>query len=165
MTECIEVSTNVYLARARDEPISGCFGVFPAPCADLRIGLASPTSEPAELAPSVPRLPAMRVLLIEDRREPDGLTRALSVVGLKVEPCPDIVVADGMLRDHAFDVAIFDLAGPESDGMEVLRGLRRRGDSTPVLVLTAGSNANERVIGLNAGADDCMSKPFELSEL
>jgi two-component system response regulator TctD len=107
----------------------------------------------------------MRVLLIEDRREPDGLTRALSVVGLKVEPCPDVVVADGMLRDHAFDVAIFDLVGPESDGLEVLRGLRRRGDATPVLVLTAGSNANERVIGLNAGADDCMSKPFELSEL
>ena len=107
----------------------------------------------------------MKVLLIEDRPEPDGLTRALGAVGLKVEPCPDADVADGMLRAHAFDLAILDLAGPGSDGIEILRGLRRRGDATPVLVLTAGSDTNGRVVALNAGADDCMSRPFEISEL
>ena len=107
----------------------------------------------------------MRVLLIEDCSEPESLTRALGTVGLKVECFPDAHIADGLLRAHAFDLVILDLTVPGTDGMEILRGLRRRGDPTPVLVLTAGSGTSDRVVGLNAGADDCMSKPFEMTEV
>jgi two-component system response regulator TctD len=73
--------------------------------------------------------------------------------------------ADHALLTQPYDLVILDLSLPGLDGLEVLRRLRGRGNGVPVLVLTARGSTEERVIGLNLGADDYLVKPFELSEL
>jgi two-component system response regulator TctD len=82
-----------------------------------------------------------------------------------VEACYDGVQADEVLQQRAFDVVLLDLALPRLDGIEILRRLRSRGNDVPVLVLTASGETHDRVRGLNAGADDYLPKPFDLSEL
>jgi DNA-binding response OmpR family regulator len=69
------------------------------------------------------------------------------------------------LRTARFDVVLLDLGLPERDGIEVLRELRRRGDSTPVIIVTARDDVQSRVAGLDAGADDYIIKPFDLDEV
>lgn len=73
--------------------------------------------------------------------------------------------ANTMLRDAVYDLAILDLGLPKLDGTEVLRRLRLRGGRTPVLILTARDAVESRVQGLDLGADDYMTKPFNLTEL
>jgi two-component system response regulator TctD len=73
--------------------------------------------------------------------------------------------ADLALAANRYDLVILDLSLPGLDGLEVLQRLRGRGDTTPVLVLTARGSKDERVLGLNLGADDYLPKPFELDEL
>ena len=108
----------------------------------------------------------MRILLIEDHLPlVQTLTQSLGVLGIRVEACSDGKAADAALQRHAFDIVVLDLALPRMDGMEVLRRLRQRSDTVPVLVLTASGDTTDRVQGLNAGADDYLSKPFDLSEL
>jgi two-component system response regulator TctD len=77
----------------------------------------------------------------------------------------DGIDADHVLLTQPYDLAILDLGLPRMDGLEVLRRLRRRGARTPVIVLTARSEIESRVEGLNVGADDYLTKPFSLSEL
>ena len=109
---------------------------------------------------------AMRVLLIEDNLQLVlTLTQSLGVRGIQVEACSDGLLADTALQQHTFDVVILDLALPRLTGIEVLYRLRKRGDNVPVLVLTASGDTHDRVHGLNAGADDYLPKPFDLSEL
>ncbi|HEY5322914.1 MAG TPA: response regulator [Caldimonas sp.] len=108
----------------------------------------------------------MRVLLIEDNLKlVQTLTQSLGVLGIQVEAEGDGVLADAALQQHGFDVVVLDLALPRMGGIEVLRRMRNRGDKVPVLVLTATGDTSDRVHGLNAGADDYLPKPFDLSEL
>jgi DNA-binding response OmpR family regulator len=110
--------------------------------------------------------PTMRILLIEDHAElVRTLTQSLGALGIQVDASSDGQHADTLLREHVFDIVVLDLALPRLSGLEVLRRLRERGDTVPVLVLTASGDIHDRVQGLNAGADDYLPKPFDLSEL
>jgi len=108
----------------------------------------------------------MRVLLIEDNLKlVQTLSQSLGALGIQVEAEGDGVLADAALQQHGFDVVVLDLALPRMGGIEILRRMRNRGDKVPVLVLTASGDTSDRVHGLNAGADDYLPKPFNLSEL
>jgi len=107
----------------------------------------------------------MRILLVED--DPvlgDGLSRSLRHAGYAVETVYDGKLADDLLSVHSFDLVVLDLGLPGLDGLEVLRRLRRRPASAPVLILTARDEVEDRVVGLDLGADDYMVKPFTLAE-
>lgn len=95
----------------------------------------------------------------------DGIRAGLGLEGDTVDWVTDGVAADQALATDEFDLLVLDLGLPRRDGMEVLRGLRKRGDMTPVLILTARDKVADRVAGLDAGADDYLSKPFDLDEL
>ncbi len=108
----------------------------------------------------------MRVLIVED--DPvlaDGLTRSLRQADYAVDCVNDGAEADHILSTQSYDLVILDLGLPKIDGFEVLRRLRRRGLKVPVLALTARDALQDRVKGLDLGADDYMTKPFDLPEL
>ena len=108
----------------------------------------------------------MRLLLAED--DPllaDALTQQLTRASFDVEHAPNGPVAEYLLLKHAFDVVILDLGLPMVDGLTVLRRARAAKVEAPVLVLTALDSLDDRVAGLNAGADDYLTKPFEFPEL
>jgi len=108
----------------------------------------------------------MRILVVEDDSVlRDGLTRSLRNAGYAVETADDGKLADQMLSVHSFDLVVLDLGLPGLDGLEVLRRLRRRASTFPVLILTARDSLADRVNGLDVGADDYLVKPFELAEL
>ena len=108
----------------------------------------------------------MRVLIAEDDQVlADGLLRSLRGVGYAVDQVSSGSEADAALSAHEFDLLILDLGLPKMHGLEVLRKLRARGSSVPVLILTAADSVEQRVKGLDLGADDYMAKPFSLAEL
>lgn len=108
----------------------------------------------------------MRILLAEDDQLlGDGIRAGLGLEGDTVDWVNDGLAADQALATDEFDLLVLDLGLPRKDGLEVLRGLRRRGDLTPVLILTARDKVADRVAGLDAGADDYLTKPFDLDEL
>lgn len=108
----------------------------------------------------------MRVLIAEDDAVlADGLTRSLRQAGYAVDCVGTGEQADIAFSSHAYDVAILDLGLPKMDGLEVLRRLRGRKSSLPVLILTARDALDDRVKGLDLGADDYMVKPFDPPEL
>ena len=108
----------------------------------------------------------MRILLVEDHAElARWLARALHDAHLSVECAANGADADSLLHTQQYALVILDLTLPKMDGLEVLKRLRARGSKTPVLILTARGGLNERVQGLNLGADDYLAKPFELAEL
>jgi two-component system, OmpR family, response regulator QseB len=108
----------------------------------------------------------MRVLLVEDDRMiAQGLQTALRQDGYAVDWMADGRAADAALRNARFDLVLLDLGLPERDGLSVLRELRRRGDATPVIILTARDDTQDRIDGLDAGADDYIVKPFDLDEV
>ena len=112
----------------------------------------------------------MRLLLVEDDRMiGDSLRQALRLEGHAVAWVYDAQAADGTLASERFDLVLLDIGLPKSDkygsGLDVLRSLRARSDGTPVIVLTARDALEDRVAGLDAGADDYLVKPFELEEL
>ena len=108
----------------------------------------------------------MHLLLVEDDRQlADGLQCALQSLDYTVDQVDNGALADELLKTEYFDLIVLDLTLPKLDGIEVLKRLRARGKQTPVLVLTARTDLEDRVRGLNAGADDYLSKPFELCEL
>ena len=108
----------------------------------------------------------MRILIAEDDQVlADGLLRALRASGYAVDRVSSGTEADTALATHEFDLVILDLGLPRLHGLEVLRKLRARGATMPVLILTAADSVEQRVKGLDLGADDYMAKPFALSEL
>ena len=108
----------------------------------------------------------MRILLAEDDSVlVDGLTRSLRQSGYAIDCVKNGEEADTALSTQEFDLLILDLGLPRLSGLEVLRRLRARGSLLPVLILTAADSIEQRVNGLDLGADDYMAKPFALSEL
>jgi two-component system, OmpR family, response regulator QseB len=108
----------------------------------------------------------MRILLIEDdamigRAVRQGLANA----GFTVDWVTDGLAAEFSLAHGVYDLAILDLGLPKKDGRAVLESLRRMGNAMPVLIATARDRVEDRVAGLNAGADDYLLKPFDLDEL
>jgi two-component system OmpR family response regulator len=108
----------------------------------------------------------MRILIVEDQPVlADGLTRSLRQSDYAVDCSGNGSEADHILATQTYDLVILDLGLPQLDGLEILRRLRHRGSRVPVLVLTARDTLDDRVKGLDLGADDYLSKPFELAEL
>ncbi len=108
----------------------------------------------------------MRILIAEDDQVlADGLLRSLRSAGYAVDHVASGSEADAALASHEFDCLILDLGLPKMHGLEVLRKLRARGSAVPVLILTAADSVEQRVKGLDLGADDYMAKPFSLQEL
>jgi len=108
----------------------------------------------------------MRILLVED--DPhlgDGLCIGLRQAGHAVDWARNGEAADLSLKTEDFDLLVLDLGLPRLRGMEVLRRLRQRGQTLPVLILTAQDRTDDKVSGLDAGADDYLVKPIELDEL
>jgi two-component system, OmpR family, response regulator QseB len=108
----------------------------------------------------------MRVLLVEDDGMiAQGLQTALRQAGFAIDWMRDGKTAAAALETTAFDVVLLDLGLPHRDGIDVLRDLRKRGDATPVIILTARDEIQHRIAGLDAGADDYIVKPFDLDEV
>jgi two-component system response regulator MprA len=108
----------------------------------------------------------VRILLIDD--EPavqKALSHALALERYEVAQATDGRAALERLAAEPYEVVILDISMPHMDGLEVCRRLREAGDSTPVLILTAREQIDDRVAGLDAGADDYLVKPFALREL
>jgi DNA-binding response OmpR family regulator len=109
---------------------------------------------------------AVRVLVAEDDTALRSvLERGLHESGYVVDAVGDGSAALRHLRAYEYDVAVLDWRMPERTGVEVIAELRRSGDPTPILMLTARDTASDRVTGLDGGADDYLVKPFEFSEL
>jgi two-component system, OmpR family, response regulator len=108
----------------------------------------------------------MRVLVVEDEKKTASFVRkALQAEGFAVDACHNGDDALAAARNTPFDAIVLDIMLPGRDGLSVLRQLRERRDATPILLLSARGEVNERVEGLDAGADDYLPKPFELVEL
>ena len=108
----------------------------------------------------------MRILLVEDDALlGDGVRAGLRLADYAVDWVQDGETASAALRDHAYDACVLDLGLPRRDGLSVLRELRERGSNLPVLILTARDTSADKIAGLDNGADDYLSKPFDLAEL
>ncbi len=108
----------------------------------------------------------MRILVVEDEKKTASFIRkALQTEGFAVDACGNGEDALAAAGTTPFDVIVLDIMLPGRDGLSVLRLLRELGSKIPVLLLSARGEVNERVEGLNAGADDYLPKPFELAEL
>ncbi|MDB5892808.1 MAG: two-component system response regulator [Rhodoferax sp.] len=108
----------------------------------------------------------MKLLLVEDDPAMQTtLQRALSRRGMAVQACGDGRLALQQWVEAPPDVVMLDLSLPGMDGLQVLAAARRQGLRTPVLILTARGTVGDRILGLNAGADDYLPKPFDLEEL
>jgi two-component system OmpR family response regulator/two-component system response regulator QseB len=108
----------------------------------------------------------MRILLVEDDQQlGDGLMVGLRQTGLTVDWLTDGESADRALQSETFDLVVLDLGLPRMSGMEVLQHSRRRGQTMPILILTARDATGDKVAGLDAGADDFLVKPIDIDEL
>lgn len=108
----------------------------------------------------------MKILLAEDDRFlADGLSMVLKDGGYSVDVAGTGVEADLALNVNAYDLLILDLGLPRMDGIEVIRRVRGRGQALPILILTARDSLNDRVLGLDIGANDYITKPFQVPEL
>jgi two-component system, OmpR family, response regulator TctD len=108
----------------------------------------------------------MRVLLVEDNPQLSTWTaKALRDAGMVVDCLNDGLDADHVLASEQYDTVLLDLSLPRLDGLSVLRRLRARGSRMPVIVLTVRSQLEDRVHGLDSGADDYLAKPYAMSEL
>ena len=116
----------------------------------------------------------MRILVVEDDAVLRGvMQRSLADAGHRVDVAATLAEADHFWKVQPFDAVLLDLNLPQcatpgsavGSGLDVLRAARKRGDRTPVLVLTARDRTEERIAGLDAGADDYLGKPFDLNEV
>ena len=108
----------------------------------------------------------MKILVVDDERAVrESLRRALELEGYEIELADDGLAALAALEDDEPDAMILDVLMPGLDGLEVARRVRREGSRLPILMLTARVEVDDRVAGLDAGADDYVVKPFALDEL
>lgn len=108
----------------------------------------------------------MRLLIVEDEKElNDMITRSLRKAGYEIDSCYDGDTASANIYAEKYDLIVLDLNLPGIDGMELLRSLRTRDRDAKVLILSARSEVTDKVAGLDAGANDYLSKPFHLDEL
>lgn len=108
----------------------------------------------------------MRLLLVEDNARLASLIReGLDRQGFAVNWCETVDGAEHALRIDDYDLMLLDLGLPDGDGLDLVRRLRRRQDTMPILILTARGGLDDRVLGLDAGADDYLVKPFQIPEL
>lgn len=108
----------------------------------------------------------MRILLIEDEALlRKAVVKALAEVGAQVDEAPDGEEGLYLASEYPFDLAVVDLGLPKLSGLEVIRKLRAKGSHLPILILTARGRWQDKVEGLEAGADDYVTKPFEMPEL
>lgn len=107
----------------------------------------------------------MQILLVDDETElTTPLSRVLTAEGYQVDVANNGVKGEELAQDHRYNLLILDWLMPEKSGLELCQNLRSRGDKTPVLFLTAKDTVDDRVQGLDVGADDYIVKPFELKE-
>src|SRR5690349_9326436 len=108
----------------------------------------------------------MRVLLVEDNKDLVSLLdKGLAQSGLSTDSVGTVGDAMHVLGTMKYAAVVLDLGLPDDDGLALLRDMRRKGDATPVLVLTARDGVTDRVTGLREGADDYLPKPFAMEEL
>ena len=108
----------------------------------------------------------MRILIVEDEKTLAGqLAEQLRLSGFVTDLCHDGNEAGFLGETEPYDAIILDLGLPGRDGLSVLKEWRSKGIDTPVLVLTARGQLHEKIEGLNAGADDYLTKPFQVAEL
>jgi two-component system response regulator TctD len=108
----------------------------------------------------------MRILVVEDNEElAKLLVRGLQAAAFSTDLALNAEEAEGALKTVRYAAVVLDLGLPDRDGVSVLKEMRSRKDTTPVLVLTARSGVHDRVAGLQAGADDYLVKPFAFEEL
>ncbi len=108
----------------------------------------------------------MRILLVEDDALlGDGIHAGLKLAEHAVDWVHDGEAARLALLDHAYDACVLDLGLPRRDGLSVLKELRDRGSRLPVMILTARDASADKIAGLDAGADDYLTKPFDLQEM
>jgi two-component system, OmpR family, response regulator len=108
----------------------------------------------------------LRILVVEDEASlAKQLVASLSDAGYVVDCAPDGERAHMLGHDEAYDAVVLDLGIPKMDGLTVLRHWREAGRAMPVLILTARGSWNEKVQGIDSGADDYMAKPFRMEEL
>jgi DNA-binding response OmpR family regulator len=108
----------------------------------------------------------LRVLVVEDDALlGDGIRAGLKLADYAVDWVRDGEAARLALLDHGYHACVLDLGLPKRNGLAVLKDLRARGDTLPVLILTARDTSADKVTGLDAGADDYLAKPFDLAEL
>lgn len=108
----------------------------------------------------------MRVLVIEDDSRLNAqLAEVLGEQGFVVDTATDGKEGEWMATEYPLDAAIIDLGLPEQDGLEVIKALREKGRDYPVLILTARDRWQDKVTGLESGADDYLAKPFHMEEL
>jgi OmpR-family two-component system manganese-sensing response regulator len=107
----------------------------------------------------------MHILLVDDERElTTPLSRVLTQEGYQVDVANNGVMGEELAQNNDYHLLILDWLMPEKSGLELCRNLRSRGNQTPVLFLTAKDTVDDRVSGLDVGADDYIVKPFELRE-
>lgn len=110
--------------------------------------------------------PRVKILVLEDDPKVAGMVaRLLAEEGYAVDVCSSGEDAIERATLGGYDALLLDWMVPDVDGIDVCREVRRRGCTTPILMLTARGETNERVLGLDAGADDFVAKPFEVEEL
>jgi len=108
----------------------------------------------------------MRLLVIEDEPQlADAIRNRLELEGYSVDSAQDAASAQELLRNSVYDCLILDTVLPDRGGYEILSDTRSSGDRTPILMLTDCDSVEDRVEGLNRGADDCVAKPFSFREL
>jgi DNA-binding response OmpR family regulator len=108
----------------------------------------------------------MRILLVEDNAKLAGLLKqGLTEASFAVDWFETFEAAQEALRSFNYDLILLDLGLPDGEGIELVRQIRRRGSSTPILIMTARGGLDDRIVGLDTGADDYLVKPFAISEL
>lgn len=109
---------------------------------------------------------AVKILVVEDDRKlARFLVKVLAEEGYTTDTCTNGADAFAQAESGVYSLVLLDWMIPEQDGLEVCRQLRRAGSTIPILLLTARGEVSERILGLNAGADDYLVKPFEVGEL
>ncbi len=108
----------------------------------------------------------MKILLVEDEKEIRNFVRdGLEEEGFAVDACDNGSDGLAMASEQSYDAIVLDIMLPGRDGLSILRLLRERGNNVPVIVITARGESQERIEGLNLGADDYLAKPFYMGEL